>query len=73
MMIMTIRIMIIMRIIIRRIIIIKKIFTDFSLFIKEFRSTVQEMKEGVAALFDRLISVSAPALQAEPEYQRRIA
>jgi hypothetical protein len=43
------------------------------LFIKEFRSTVQEMKEGVAALFDRLISVSAPALQAVPENQRRIA
>jgi hypothetical protein len=45
----------------------------FSLFIKEFRSTVQEMKEGVAALFDRLIGVSAPALQAVPENQRRIA
>ena len=31
------------------------------------------MKEGTAALFDRLIGVSAPALQAVPENQRRIA
>jgi hypothetical protein len=45
----------------------------FSLFIKEFRSTIQEMKEGTAALFDRLIGVSAPTLQTVPENQRRIA
>jgi Glycosyltransferase Maf N-terminal domain/6-hydroxymethylpterin diphosphokinase MptE-like len=45
----------------------------FSLFIKEFRATVQEMKEGVAQLFERLIGLAEPALRAERERQRRLA
>jgi hypothetical protein len=45
----------------------------FSLFIKEFQSTVQEMKEGVANLFARLTDLAEPALRAEPEGQRRLA
>jgi len=45
----------------------------FSLFIKEFRATVQEMKEGVAKLFERLIGLAEAALSAEREGQRRLA
>jgi hypothetical protein len=45
----------------------------FSLFINEFRSTVQEMKEGVAKLFERLIGLTEPTLRAERESQRRLA
>lgn len=45
----------------------------FSSFIKEFRATVQEMKEGVAKLFERLIGLTEPALRAERESQRRLA
>jgi hypothetical protein len=45
----------------------------FSLFIKEFRSTVQKMKEGTAKLFERLIGLTEPALEAAHEDQRRLA
>ncbi|HEX3973827.1 MAG TPA: 6-hydroxymethylpterin diphosphokinase MptE-like protein [Stellaceae bacterium] len=45
----------------------------FSLFIKEFRATVEAMREGTASLFARLVAVAEPALQAAPENQRRIA
>jgi hypothetical protein len=45
----------------------------FSLFINEFLATVQEMKEGVAQLFERLIGLAEPALRAERESQRRLA
>ncbi|HWE75320.1 MAG TPA: 6-hydroxymethylpterin diphosphokinase MptE-like protein [Stellaceae bacterium] len=45
----------------------------FSLFIKEFRATVREMKDGTATLFARLVAVAEPALQAAPVNQRRIA
>ena len=45
----------------------------FSLFIKEFRATVERMKEGTAKLFVRLIALAEPALEAAPEDQRRSA
>jgi flagellin glycosyltransferase Maf-like protein/6-hydroxymethylpterin diphosphokinase MptE-like protein len=45
----------------------------FSLFIKEFRATVERMKEGTAKLFARLIALAEPALEAAPEDQRRSA
>ncbi len=45
----------------------------FSLFINEFRSTVQEMKEGTAKLFERLTDLAEPALRTEREEQRRLA
>jgi hypothetical protein len=45
----------------------------FSLFIKEFRLTVQEMRKGTAELFARLVAIAEPALQVSPENQRRFA
>ncbi len=45
----------------------------FSLFIKEFRSTAKEMKEGTDKLFDRLIGVAEKALKSEREDNRRRA
>jgi hypothetical protein len=37
----------------------------FSLFIKEFRKTAKEMKEGTAKLFERLIALAEPTLEGE--------
>jgi hypothetical protein len=45
----------------------------FSLFINEFRATLQNMREGVAKLFERLIALAEPALGAARESQRRFA
>jgi hypothetical protein len=46
----------------------------FSLFIKEFRTTIQEMKEGVTKLFERLAGLAEPACRsAAAESQRRLA
>lgn len=45
----------------------------FSLFINEFRSTVQKMREGTAKLFERLTDLAEPALRTEREEQRRLA
>jgi hypothetical protein len=45
----------------------------FSLFIKEFRSTVQEMKAATAALFERLTGLADQALREERQNRRRLA
>jgi Glycosyltransferase Maf N-terminal domain/Protein of unknown function DUF115 len=45
----------------------------FSLFIKEFRTTAQEMKERTAKLFEQLVSLAEPALGAQHESPRRRA
>jgi hypothetical protein len=45
----------------------------FSLFIKEFRSTVQVMRDGTAKLFERLIGLAEPALRTAGDSQRRLA
>jgi hypothetical protein len=45
----------------------------FSLFIQEFRTTVREMKERTATLFEDLIAVVEPTLLVQPESRRLLA
>jgi len=45
----------------------------FSLFINEFRSTLEVMKERTAKLFERLVGLAEPALHVDQDSLRRLA